>query len=77
MAFLIDSFIVFIADKIIEQARQEIVTNEEDIKRNLRELYEQLESGKITELEFETKEADLVNKLEQIEERKKEIDQAA
>jgi hypothetical protein len=77
MAFLIDSFLLFIAENLLEQAQQEVMKTEEEVKRNLRELYEQLESGRITEVEFEKREEDLVSRLEQIEERKKELDEAA
>ncbi|MBI2989094.1 MAG: gas vesicle protein GvpG [Deltaproteobacteria bacterium] len=76
MAFLIDSFVLFIAENILEQAQRELM-NEEEVRRDLRELYENLESGKITEVEFEKKEEGLVRRLEEIEEYKKEIDEAA
>jgi hypothetical protein len=76
MAFLIDSFILFIAEKILEQAQKELM-NEEEVRRDLRELYEQLESGRITEEEFEKREGDLVKRLEEIEQYKRERDKAA
>lgn len=76
MAFLIDSFLLFIAENILEQAHRELM-NEEEVRHDLRELYEQLESGRITEAEFQEKENDLVKRLEEIEEYKKEIDEAA
>ena len=76
MAFLIDSFLLFIAEKILEQAEKELM-NEDEVRQELRELYEQLESGRITEREFEKREEDLVKRLEEIEEYKKERDKAA
>jgi len=76
MAFLIDSFLLFIAEKILEQAEKELM-NEDEVRQELRELYEQLESGRITEREFEKREEDLVKRLEEIEEYKKERDEAA
>jgi len=71
MAFLIDSFLLFIAEKILEQAEKELM-NEDEVRQELRELYEQLESGRITEEEFEKREEDLVKRLEEIEEYKKD-----
>ena len=76
MAFLIDSFILFIAETILEQAEKELM-NEEEVRHDLRGLYEQLESGRITEEEFEKREEDLVKRLEEIEQYKKERDEAA
>jgi hypothetical protein len=76
MAFLIDSFLLFIAENILQQAQRELM-NEEEVRRELRELYEQLESGRITEEEFEKREEDLVKRLEEIEQYKKERDKAA
>ena len=46
--------------------------NEDEVRQELRELYEQLESGRITEGEFEKREEDLVKRLEEIEEYKKD-----
>lgn len=76
MAFLIDSFLLFVAEKILEQAEKELM-NEDEVRQELRELYEQLESGRITEEEFEKTEEELVKRLEEIEEYKKERDKAA
>ena len=76
MAFLIDSFLLFIAEKILEQVEKELM-NEDEVRQELRELYEKLESGRITEGEFEKREEDLVKRLEEIEEYKKERDEAA
>ena len=76
MAFLIDSFLLFIAEKILEQAEKELLS-EEKARYDLRELYEQLESGRITEEEFEKREEELVKRLEEIEQYKKERDEAA
>jgi len=76
MAFLIDSFILFIAEKILEQAQKELM-NEEEVRRDLRELYVKLESGRVSEEEFEKREGDLVKRLEEIEKYKKERDEAA
>ena len=76
MAFLIDSFLLFIAETILEEAEKELM-NEEEVRHDLRGLYEQLESGRITEEEFEKREEELVKRLEEIEQYKKERDEAA
>ncbi len=76
MAFLIDRFLLLIAESIFEQAQREFM-NEGEVRRELRELYEDLESGRITEEEFEKKEEYLVKTMEEIEEYKKVTDEAA
>ena len=76
MAFLIDSFLLFIAEKILEQAERELM-NEEEVRHDLRGLYEQLESGRMSEEEFEKREEELVERLEDIEKYKRERDEAA
>jgi len=76
MAFLIDSFLLFIAETILEEAEKELM-NEDEVRQDLRGLYEQLESGRITEEEFEKREEELVKRLEEIEQFKKERDKAA
>lgn len=77
MAFLVDDILLaplkgirFIAGKIYEQADNEIY-DEEGMKRDLLELYMLLETGRITEEEFEGKEKELVEQLEKLQELKK------
>ncbi len=71
MAFLIDSFLLFIAEEVLEQAEKALM-NEDEVRHDLRELYEQLESGRITEAVFEKREEELVKRLEEIEQYKKD-----
>lgn len=78
MAFLIDDILLapfkgvqFIAKKIQEAAQEELL-DEEAVRRDLTTLYMQLETGKLTEEEFEQKEKELVEKLEEIEEYKEQ-----
>ena len=78
MAFLIDDILLapfkglqFIAEKI-QQAAQEELLDEQAVRRDLTTLYMQLETGKITEDEFERRENELVEKLEEIEEYKQQ-----
>ncbi|MBD3182397.1 gas vesicle protein GvpG [Candidatus Poribacteria bacterium] len=56
---------VFIAKKIDEMAKEELF-NEDKIREDLRNLYLQLEKGEISEEEFEEKEEELVDILEEI-----------
>ena len=67
---------MFIAETILEEAEKELM-NEDEVRQDLRGLYEQLESGRITEEEFEKREEELVKRLEEIEQFKKERDKAA
>lgn len=50
-------------------AQQELATEAETITNELSELYMMLETGRITEAEFETREKELLDRLEEIEER--------
>ena len=77
MAFLLDDLllapikgVVWLAEKIKEQAEGEFL-NEGGVRRELRELYMLLETGKISEEEFTDQEEQLVERLEAIEEYKK------
>ena len=77
MAFLLDDLllaplkgVVFIAEKIKEHAEGEFL-NEEGVRQELRELYLLLETGKLSEAEFTEREEQLVDRLEAIEEYKK------
>lgn len=62
---------LFYIFKQIHNAAEEEFLNEEDITEQLSELYMMLETGKITEEEFDKKESELLNRLDQIEEYKK------
>lgn len=62
---------LFYICKQIHKAAEEEFLNEENITAQLSELYMMLETGKITEEEFNNNESELLNRLEQIEEYKK------
>ena len=62
---------LFYIFKQIHKAAEEEFLNEENVSAELSELYMMLETGKITEEEFNNKESELLNRLEQIEEYKK------
>ena len=74
MAFLVDDILLFpvkgpiwVGKKIKEMAAEEIL-DEQGTRQELRELYMLLETGLISEEEFEEREAQLVERLEEIEE---------
>ena len=75
--FLIDDVLLspakglFYIFKQIHKAAEEEFLNEENVSAELSELYMMLETGKITEEEFNNRESELLNRLEQIEEYKK------
>ena len=75
--FLIDDILLspakglFYIFKQIHKAAEEEFLDEENITAVLSELYMMLETGKITEEEFNNRESELLNRLEQIEEYKK------
>ena len=62
---------LFYIFKQIHKAAEEEFLNEENVSAELSELYMMLETGKITEEEFNNRESELLNQLEQIEEYKK------
>ncbi len=75
--FLIDDILLspvkglmYLAKQIHKAAEEEFL-DEENITAELSELYMMLETGKITEEEFNNRESELLNRLEQIEEYKK------
>ena len=75
--FLIDDILLspvkglmYLAKQIHKTAEEEFL-NEENVSAELSELYMMLETEKITEDEFNNKESELLNRLEQIEEYKK------
>jgi len=73
MAFLLDDiflspikFLHFIAKSVHEGAMKELL-DEDGVRKELREIYRLLESGNISEAEFERREKNLLDRLEQIE----------
>ena len=77
MAFLLDDIllaplngVIFIAEKLHAQAMEELL-DEAGVRQELRELYMRLETGKLSEAEFEEREAALVERLEELEAYKK------
>jgi len=73
MAFLLDDiflspvkFLHFIAKSVHEEATKKLL-DEDGVRKELRELYRLLESDKISEAEFDRREKNLIDRLEQIE----------
>jgi len=62
---------LFYIFKQIHNAAEDELLNEEGVSAQLSELYMMLETGKITEEEFNTQESALLDRLDQIEEYKK------
>lgn len=60
--------ILWIFREIHNAAQQEIATEAEAITAELGELYMMLETGKITEAEFDTREKELLDRLDEIQE---------
>lgn len=78
MAILLDSILlapvngtIWLAGKIKDQAEHEML-DEESVRRELREIYQELERELITEEEFEAREEVLLERLESIEEYKEQ-----
>jgi len=61
---------MYLAKQIHKTAEEEFL-NEENVSAELSELYMMVETGKITEEEFNNRESELLNRLEEIEEYKK------
>ena len=73
MAILLDTIllspvngVIWLASKIKEQAEREML-DEESVRRELREIYHELDRKLITEEEFEVREELLLERLESID----------
>lgn len=60
----------FVFEEITKRAEDEL-DNEDGVRASLVELHKSLESGAITEADFDAREADLLSKLMEIEARRK------
>jgi hypothetical protein len=61
--------ILWIFREIHNAAQQELATEAETITAELSELYMMLETGRITEAEFDAQEKELLDRLDEIQER--------
>ena len=69
--------ILWIFREIHNTAMEEARNESESITQQLRSLYMQLETGKLTELEFDEQEKQLVDRLDQIESERQTVGSAA
>ena len=60
--------LMFVFREIQNAAQEEVANDAEAIRTELRELYMTLETGRITEEQFDAREKQLLDRLEQIEE---------
>jgi hypothetical protein len=63
------SGVLWLFNEIYEAAEQELVNESEALTVELQQLYAMLEAGKITELEFDQREVELLDRLDDIRER--------
>jgi len=73
--FILDDILLFPIKSILwmfreihNAAQQELATEAETITADLSELYMMLETGRITEDEFDTREKELLDRLDEIQE---------
>jgi ABC-type phosphate transport system auxiliary subunit len=62
--------LLWVARQIDDAVRQEQDREEEELQARLRELHQRLEAGQLTEAEFEAQEAQLLDRLDALAERK-------
>ena len=67
--------LLWIFGKIHEAAQEEMLGEAEAITEELRELYMMLETGRITEAEFDARERTLLDRLEAVQDRESEPDE--
>jgi Gas vesicle protein G len=61
--------VFWVFDEIRKAAEQELANESEALTLELQQLYAMLEAGKITEAEFDQREAELLDRLDAIRER--------
>lgn len=67
--------LVWVIQKIYDAAQEEIAGEADAITAELRELYMMLETGRITEVEFNDREGTLLDRLDAIQERGSELEE--
>ena len=60
--------VLWVFDEIYQAAEEALESEADDITAQLQQLYRMLESGGITEAEFDVQEAELLDRLEAIQE---------
>jgi len=81
--FLIDdlllapgSFLIWVMRKVHEAAQEELDNDTARITTELSELHRKLETGAITEPDFEAREKELLDRLDRIREQTEDLDSA-
>ncbi len=59
--------LLWVMREIVEAAEQELEAEADEIRDRLRELYMLLETGRITEAEFDAEEGPLLDRLDELE----------
>ncbi len=67
--------LLWIFGKVHDAAQEEIAGEADAISEELRELYMMLETGRITEAEFDARERTLLDRLETVQDRESEPDE--
>ena len=67
--------LLWIFGKVHDAAQEEIAGEADAISEELRELYMMLETGRITEAEFDARERTLLDRLEAVQDRESEPDE--
>ena len=67
--------LLWIFGKIHDAAQEEVAGEADAITEELRELYMMLETGRITEAEFDARERTLLDRLEAVQDRESEPDE--
>jgi predicted ribosome quality control (RQC) complex YloA/Tae2 family protein len=78
--FLIDDLLLapfrgikFIAESVHDAAREQIENERQALRDEMNDLYMQLETGEITEEEFERREEEILDRLEALDETESEL----
>lgn len=79
--FLIDDILLapvrgvhFIASSIYEAAQEEVENEKRALRNELNDLYMELETGDLSEEEFEAREEEILNRLDELEQLEQELD---
>lgn len=79
--FLIDDILLapirgihFIASSIHDAAQEEVENEKRVLRDELNDLYMELETGNLSEEEFEAREEEILNRLDELEQLKQELE---
>ena len=69
--------LLLVCREVYNAAQQETIDEAEAVRRELRELYMMLETHRISEAEFEAREAELLDRLDELESLGSNVEEAA